>query len=287
MAGLYYQLTFYHLLILRNLFFLCFVVSCRKYNPSFCVKLRVFRQLLYVKYMFVSASNFLLHSPRSLDQFCPMMHSVLLFFGIFESETSWIKNTVFFYAAQNKLNTTVITEFIHVYKAGHMTEKVLIATFSVSNTAMQARNQLGTPGGAKSFLRRAQIFNYVQHIFPGGLKLVLVTGLWQCSMCYGRKARVACARSFTLWQQATVVSSHAAITLLLLVRATYIYGCCSSRTFRSNRAFSATPAERLKQMLETTHSFLRIGKKIKSFTAAKRTYWRNLREGIWYQLSGA
>jgi len=104
-----------------------------------------------------------------------------------------------------------------------MTEKVLIATFSVSNTAMQARNQLGTPGGAKSFLRRAQIFNYVQHIFPGGLKLVLVTGLWQCSMCYGRKARVACARSFTLWQQATVVSSHAAITLLLLVRATYIY----------------------------------------------------------------
>ena len=40
---------------------------------------------------------------------------------------------------------------------------------------IQARNQLGTPGGAKSFLRRAQIFklfpiasNYVQHIFPGG-----------------------------------------------------------------------------------------------------------------------
>jgi len=38
----------------------------------------------------------------------------------------------------------------------------------------QARNQLGTPGGAKSFLRWAQSFklcptglNYVQHIFPG------------------------------------------------------------------------------------------------------------------------
>jgi len=41
----------------------------------------------------------------------------------------------------------------------------------------QARNQLGTPGGTKSFPRGAQIFllcpiflNYVQHIFPGGQK---------------------------------------------------------------------------------------------------------------------
>jgi len=41
----------------------------------------------------------------------------------------------------------------------------------------QARNQLGPPGGAKSFLRGAQIFelcpiasNCVQHIFPGGQK---------------------------------------------------------------------------------------------------------------------
>ena len=40
---------------------------------------------------------------------------------------------------------------------------------------LRARNQLGTPGGAKSFLRGAQIFglcpialNHVQHIFPGG-----------------------------------------------------------------------------------------------------------------------
>jgi len=55
----------------------------------------------------------------------------------------------------------------------------------------QARNQLGTPGGAKSFLRGAQIFevcpillNYVQHIFPGddtnflqGANSSLVTGL--------------------------------------------------------------------------------------------------------------
>jgi len=41
----------------------------------------------------------------------------------------------------------------------------------------QARNQLGTPGGAKSFLKGAQIFklcpivsNYVQHTFSAGTK---------------------------------------------------------------------------------------------------------------------
>jgi len=40
---------------------------------------------------------------------------------------------------------------------------------------LQARNQLGTSGEAKSFLRGAKFFklcpiflNYVQHIFPGG-----------------------------------------------------------------------------------------------------------------------
>ena len=57
----------------------------------------------------------------------------------------------------------------------------------------QARNQLGTPGVVKSFLRGAQIliicsivFNYAQKIFPGGRKglygrlrppFPLVTGL--------------------------------------------------------------------------------------------------------------
>jgi len=55
----------------------------------------------------------------------------------------------------------------------------------------QARNQLGTPGGAKSLLRGVQHFklcpivlNYVQHIFPAGAKNILggpapplVTGL--------------------------------------------------------------------------------------------------------------
>jgi len=43
----------------------------------------------------------------------------------------------------------------------------------------QARNQLGTPGGAKRFQKGAQIFklcpvvlNYVQHIFQGGEKKI-------------------------------------------------------------------------------------------------------------------
>jgi len=47
--------------------------------------------------------------------------------------------------------------------------------YDTSDGHRQARNQLGTPGGAKSFLRGAQIFwtmptvlNHVQHIFPGG-----------------------------------------------------------------------------------------------------------------------
>jgi len=42
-------------------------------------------------------------------------------------------------------------------------------------TLTQARNQLGTPGVTKGFLRGSQIFklcpivfNYAQHIFPGG-----------------------------------------------------------------------------------------------------------------------
>jgi len=32
----------------------------------------------------------------------------------------------------------------------------------------QARNQLGTPGGAKSFPRGPNFLNYIQNIFPGG-----------------------------------------------------------------------------------------------------------------------
>jgi len=45
------------------------------------------------------------------------------------------------------------------------------------NSSSQVRNQLGTPGGAKRFLRGAQFFelcpillNYVQHIFIEGEK---------------------------------------------------------------------------------------------------------------------
>jgi len=34
-----------------------------------------------------------------------------------------------------------------------------------------ARNQLGTSGGAKSFLRGLNVSNYVQHIFPGEEKI--------------------------------------------------------------------------------------------------------------------
>jgi len=51
----------------------------------------------------------------------------------------------------------------------------------------------------------------------------------KCHYC-NRKARVASAQSFTLWQQATK-RSHAMITPLLLVRTTY--ECNSSRTSRS------------------------------------------------------
>jgi len=49
-----------------------------------------------------------------------------------------------------------------------------------SDTSIQACNQLGTPGGAKSFLGGAKFFelcpvvlNDVQHIFPGGSKIFL------------------------------------------------------------------------------------------------------------------
>ena len=53
-----------------------------------------------------------------------------------------------------------------------------------SDTSIQACNQLGTPGGAKSFLGGAKFFelcpvvlNDVQHIFPGGSKIFL-GGFW-------------------------------------------------------------------------------------------------------------
>ena len=50
--------------------------------------------------------------------------------------------------------------------------------------------------------------------------------------CYDQKAQAASAQCFTLWQQATIDITQRD-HLLLLVRATYIYGCSSSRTSRS------------------------------------------------------
>jgi len=53
-------------------------------------------------------------------------------------------------------------------------------TFKLFKFENQARNKLGTPEGAKSFLKGAQNFklcpialNHVQHIFPGGTKFFL------------------------------------------------------------------------------------------------------------------
>jgi len=55
---------------------------------------------------------------------------------------------------------------------------------------MQARNQLGTIGVAKSFLRRAQIFKlcpmvltYAQHVSPGGEKN-FAGGFWLRAWTY-------------------------------------------------------------------------------------------------------
>ena len=63
-------------------------------------------------------------------------------------------------------------------------------------------------------------------VFPLWTQQLKNVRLWDC--CDGnRKARAACAQSFTLWQR-----SHAMITQLLLVRAT-LRGCCSSRTSAS------------------------------------------------------
>jgi len=94
--------------------------------------------------------------------------------------------------------------------------------------------------------------------------------------CCDRKARAACAQSFTLWQQATIETtrqdhssstpvitfnhSHVSmgelprhdhsigITLSLLVRTTYIWVLFFALIpFVVNHTFSATPAERLQQ----------------------------------------
>jgi len=57
----------------------------------------------------------------------------------------------------------------------NVTSRLFVKKSNPSDGFAQARNQLGIPGGAKSFLRGAQffylcpiVFNFVQHIFPGG-----------------------------------------------------------------------------------------------------------------------
>jgi len=45
----------------------------------------------------------------------------------------------------------------------------------------QARNQLGTPVGGEEFSERGpKSFNYVQHIFPGGVKKISSPPLLRC-----------------------------------------------------------------------------------------------------------
>ena len=62
-----------------------------------------------------------------------------------------------------------------VFTEPNATNRHQALAHSQENILNQARNQLGTPGWAKRFLRGAQIFklcpilsNYVQHIFQGG-----------------------------------------------------------------------------------------------------------------------
>jgi len=65
-----------------------------------------------------------------------------------------------------------LAKFMHKFHYGKLPE-IYNEFFQEAFSAHQARNQLGTPGGAKSFLRGPKFFelcpivlNYVQHIFP-------------------------------------------------------------------------------------------------------------------------
>jgi len=87
--------------------------------------------------------------------------------------------------------------------------------------AKQARNQLGTPGGAENswegpkFFRLCPIFlNYVQHIFPGKTK--------KCRGCCDRKARAASNNR-----------DHMPWSLYYCLFAPHVYGCYSSHTSHS------------------------------------------------------
>jgi len=90
-------------------------------------------------------------------------------------------------------------------------------TFWVKISITQVRNQLGTPGVAKSFQRGAQVFqlrpvvfNYAQHIFPGG-------GLLR-AFSRGR------SETFS-WEDG--VEQHSAIfEILFLASGFRSYACC-------------------------------------------------------------
>jgi len=58
----------------------------------------------------------------------------------------------------------------HVCSPGCCIHPVLYVVSCLVIAPCQARNQLGTPGGRKSFLRGPYFSNYVRHIFPEGAK---------------------------------------------------------------------------------------------------------------------
>jgi len=63
------------------------------------------------------------------------------------------------------------------------------------------------------------------------------------------KARAACAQSFALWQQATIEITRRNHFIIACSRQIYVVLFCAHIPFVVNRAFSATPAERLQQPL--------------------------------------
>ena len=97
--------------------------------------------------------------------------------------------------------------------------------------------------------------------------------------CCDRKAQAACTQSFTLWQPATInlirhnhavyslviifnrshlsICKDAAITILLLARATYIWVLLFAHIlFVADHTFNATPTERLQQIYYYYYRFL-------------------------------
>jgi len=65
--------------------------------------------------------------------------------------------------------------------------------------------------------------------------------------CCDRKARAACAQSFTLWQQATIEITRRDHSIIACSRHMYMVLFFAHIPFVVNRTFSATPAKRLQQ----------------------------------------